>query len=323
MARTPPLLLVVSLLVAAASLSAPVAADHGSKSNYTVYPHDRQPGISDASYEQHATAPTTIDYLDYIGATWKEGGFADCGATNSEVFGIDRGNDDPGRETDHDLTQHVEEFTVTEDEFRADFYEKDDAVGTSTNLDAGDEFVGFTKNCFDNPDEPGWYQIRSSIGGTAPNGSYVEQTDVSHYFAICDCRDEQEARDQLGPPPSEGSGSQSGGDAGTPTATPSENADGTPATSTDASTQGGSTPTSTGGSETSSDAASPSAGGGGDAGPDGSGAEDGGGSGSPTPADDWDSYARETPTVAGGPGFGPLLALLALLGGALVAVRRR
>lgn len=328
MDRRPALLVAVLLLAAAGSIAAPVAADHGSPSNYTVYPHDRQPGMTDASYEQHATSPITIDYLDYIGATWKEGGFADCGATNSKEFGIDRGNDDPGRQTDHDLAQHVEEFTVNEDEFRADFYEKDDAVGSSTHLNAGDEFVGYTKNCFDNPDEPGWYQIHSSIGGTAPNGTYVEQTDVSHYFAICDCSNEREARSQLGPPPSESSGSRSQGDGGTSTAAGTDDPASSPdSTTTDTSTGDQSTAPSTDGGGTATAGTPRSSGGTTDAGSDGGGgppAGGGGASGSPTPsADDWDSYVRETPTVADGPGFGPLLALLGLVGAALVAARRR
>lgn len=75
-------------------------------------------------------------------------------------------NDAPGTRPDDGLTQYVESSTANEDVFRADFYDEDDAFGTSTNLKEGDEFVSFTKNCFDSPSEPGWYQMRASLAGT-------------------------------------------------------------------------------------------------------------------------------------------------------------
>lgn len=315
----------VGLCLVVALFAMPVAGDHGSASNYTVVPYDRQPGLTDASYEQHATAPYDFDYLDYIGATWKEGGFTNCGPTNSDTFGIDRNGDAPGTKTDEGLQQYVEDTDIGEDKFVANFYEKDDAIGTSTNLDAGDEFVAVTNNCFDNPDEPGWYQIQSSIGGTAPNGSYVEATDVSHYFYVCDCSSEREAREKLGPPPSEP----------TPTATPTATPEPTPTRTppSEGTPFPSPTPTPTPAEITSTSAAGPSA----DAGEATPAASTGDaatataveaadpvepGTSTPTPKD-WDSYARETPTVGAGPGFGIGAALAGLAGAALVAARRR
>lgn len=337
------LAVLLALAIAALAVAAPVGADHGSRSNFTAIPHDRQPGLTDATYEQHATSPIAIEYLDYIGASWKEGGFTGCGAANSEVFGIDRGNDDPGTKTDHDLTQHVEETTVTEDRFVANFYEKSDAVGSSTHLNRGDEFVGLTKNCFDNPEQPGWYQIHSSIGGTAPNGTYVEATDVSHYFAICDCSSEEEARRTLGPPPSESTPTSTATTQSTATRTPP--ADGTPGPSS-TSTAPRSSGTSTSAGATAADGkqgggSANGSGGDGDTGAGGAGDGESagddasaGGAGRPgsssgsagttgSPPSDWDSYVRQTPTVAAGPGFGAPLSLVALLVAALLVLRRR
>jgi len=173
------------------------ASPHGAQADFEVVPVDRQPGLADATYKQFSISPLDIEYLDFIEARWKEGGFAGCGPSNSEAFGIDRGNDDPGTSTDEGLTQYVKSSTVNEDVFRAEFYDQGDAFGTSTNLNEGDEFVSFTKNCFDNPAEPGWYQISASLAGTKPDGTYVEETTTSHYFAVCDCASREEAVETL------------------------------------------------------------------------------------------------------------------------------
>jgi len=317
---------VAGLLAATAS---PAAADHGGKSNYTVIPYDRGPGTQDATYQQHATAPMTFEYLDYIGATWHAGGFTGCGATNTEVFGIDRGDTHSGTRVDEDLTQYVEEADVGEDRFEANFYEEDDAIGTSTSLREGDEFVSVVTDCFDNPDAPGWYQIHSDIGGTAPNGTYIEATDVSHYFYVCECENEREAREQLGPPPSESTPTTTPTATAEPTPTRTPPEEGTPlpsptstptparttATVTDATDAAGeavATATESGGSrdggsETDSD--------------DGNGSSSASASTpSPTP-ENWSNYTRQTPTVGRGPGLGPTVAVAALAAVALLAAR--
>jgi PGF-CTERM protein len=329
--------LVLCGLALALVAAAPAGAEHGSPSNFTAIPYDHTPGASDVTYEQHAVAPVSFEYLDYIGARWDEGSFAGCGAANSETFGIDRDDDAPGTETDEGLAQYVEESKVDEDQFVADFYEKDDAIGSSTNLAKGDEFVSVTTNCFTNPAEPGWYQIRSSIGGTAPNGTYIEAKDVSHYFYICDCANEQEAREKLGPPPSEPQQTATASPTATaePTPTRTPPADGTPfpsPTPTPTPKQSTPTPASATAGNAGTATASQDAGGAGSNGggqPGGSAGGSGSGAGaaessSPTAtSESWDSYVRETPTVAGGPGFGSVTALLALVAAALVALRRR
>ncbi|WP_286672165.1 PGF-CTERM sorting domain-containing protein [Halorarius halobius] len=309
--------LVVCLALALVAVP-PASAEHGSPSNFTIIPYDHQPGIGDATYEQHATAPVSIEYLDYIGATWKEGGFTGCAATNIDTFGIDRDNDQPGTATDEGLAQYVESSEVGEDEFVANFYEKDAAFGTSTNLAAGDEFVSVTENCFDNPGDPGWYQIQSSIGGTAPNGTYIEATDVSHYFYVCDCAGEQAARQQLGPPPSEP----------TPTPSPTATADPTPTRTPPEGTPFPSpTPTATPKQATATPGPATDAGGGGSGSDAVSTSGEAGtpsATGTPTATPpDWDEYVRETPTVGSGPGFGGVAALVALAAAAMLALRRR
>jgi hypothetical protein len=158
--------------VRAASLPAvgASATPHGAQGDFEVIPLDRQPGLADASYEQHSVSPEDVAYLDFIRAEWQDGGFLGCSASNSEVLGIDRGDDDPGTTVDESLTQYVKSTTINEDVFEVDFYDEGDELGTSTNLNEGDEFVSFTKDCFDNPSEHGWYRIRASLAGTLPDG---------------------------------------------------------------------------------------------------------------------------------------------------------
>lgn len=55
--------------------------------------------------------------------------------------------------------------------FRADFCDQDDALGTSTNLAASDEFISFTTDYFDNRAEPGWCQIDATVAGTHLTGA--------------------------------------------------------------------------------------------------------------------------------------------------------
>lgn len=307
---------VVLLAVLLAGAAVPATAGHGSRSNYTVIPYNHQPGADGVTYEQHAVSPVNFDYLDFIKATWEAGDFSNCGPSNSKRFGIDRNNDASGTKTDEGLSKHVEESKITEDVFKADFYEKNDAVGTSTYLAKGDEFVGLTTDCFGNPEDPGWYQIHTTIGGTLQNGTYVTAQDSSHYFYICDCTSRKEARKKLGPPPSKQSNTEQATATASHTGTRTPPATGTPlpettptgthstsgpGTRTDASTGGGNNGSSHG-TEAGGDAARTA--------------------GTPTSTPkSWKSIARKTPTMAGGAGFGPVIALVAFIGAA-AATRR-
>lgn len=316
-------LLVVSVAAAVAPAGA-TATPHGAEANYTVVPIERQPGIGDADYKQFAISPIRIEYLDYIAATWYDGGFTGCGPANSEVFGIDRDDDESGTEVDEGLKKYVESSETGPDHFKADFYEKDSAVGDSTYIAEGDQFVSLTRDCFDNPDDPGWYQIQSTLAGTKPDGEHVVKRTTSHYFAVCNCDSREEAERKLGPPPSRTptpTATPTPTPAPTPTRTPPES--GTPfpsPTPTDSPT-----PTATQ-EPTPTPTTAPTAGDEGDDGGDGrDGAPDGSdgatATGTPLPTD-WDEYIRETPTAGAGPGFASATAVLALAAVALLAARQ-
>lgn len=316
--------LLVALLVVAAVAAVPGGgASHGAAANYTVEPVDHRPGATGVSYKQFAVADSRVGQISYLIGRYAAGSFGDCGTTNAEVFGIDRDDDAPGTETDETLKAHVESVSTTEHTFVADMYDESDAFGTTTYIDAGDQFVSHTTDCFENPDSAGWYQMYSKINGTT-DGTRIRSDGYSHYFYVCDCSSEAQARRTLGPPPS----------AATPTPTPTATATPTRTATLTPTATAGPTPTPTaspGGTQspsptrTSTAAATatptgtrtvtptptaPASTGDGDA-------------ASPTPtAPDWDAYYPETPTVGRGPGFGAPLALVALAGAVLAARRR-
>jgi hypothetical protein len=308
-----------------------VAAGHGiEEGNFTVRPSP-QPGLDDGEMKSFGIPNRDIPQVDFLRATWKEGGFTGCGPSNGEAFGIDRGNDDPGTEIDESLTKNVKATTINEDVFKADFYDEGDFGGSPPKFNEGDEFVNYVTGCIDTPEEPGWYQLTSTIAGTED-----QVTVNSHYFYICDCASEQEAREQLGPPPSEPTPTPTPTATSTPTATPTPTPeptptrtppdDGTPFPSPTPTATPSPTPEPTPTPTATTTATATAAAGGSDDGESASAGSESAATATPTPttAGNWSDVVRRSPTAADGPGFGALGALLgALLAGGLLAVRRR
>ncbi|MFQ3318112.1 MAG: PGF-CTERM protein [Natronomonas sp.] len=281
--------------------------------DFTVEPiDDRTPGATNVKYGQVVVAQAGVDLktLEESVAIYKEGSWSSCESSDSEVFGIDRGNTHDGYEVDEDLEDNTKSFSAGEDRFEVQFYDDDD-FGTSVGFNNSDAFISVAK-CVDNPDEPGWYQISGSTTGVTESGERVTFGSDSHYFWICDCEDEQEAREKLGPPPSEPE------QTATPTATPEQSDTEDESTTTTETTQTESTaqadedeaqtapeqtataePTDT---ETATATPEPTS----------------------TPTDaSWERHVVQTPTPGDGDGFGGGVALLAIIGTALIARRRR
>lgn len=329
------LLVVASAGAIAGSGLDAVAANHGTApgTNYTVaLPHDTDhyPGESGGpanathfwtaagAYERNGIEDG-FDNASYIRFRSPSIDFSGCTADSTVVFGIDRDGDDPGTETDLDLERYVEARAFTDHSIVFDFYEGDDVRrpfeadrgGRQTGRSDGDGTLELYPDdqivlaqgdpapggpCYVMPEESGWYQISSSVNGTTYEGLFVEVEDVrSHYFYVCVCNSSGEALETLGTPPS-------GPTDGTATATP------TPT--------GTVTPTATpGGPSTVTPTPSPT-----ESGPtpteppdrDGGNGADGGDSGELTPT--------FTPGFA--PGFGPLATVTAVIGIALLAIRR-
>jgi PGF-CTERM protein len=306
------LLLVVSTAIGAVALfGGTAAASHGpDDANFTVEPMDRSPGATDVKYGQIVVAHggTDLETLEKTTAVYEAGSWENCGTDDGEVLGIDRGNTHQGYETDESLKNNVKRFSAGEDVFELEFNGEDD-FGASTHFNDGDAFVSVAQ-CIDNPDEAGWYQITGSTTGVTPNGERVTFSSESHYFWIGDFENEEEARAELGPPPSEPQ------ETPTPTPTARDEDDADSGSDTDSDSEGGesdtaesttATPTTT-----ATATATPATG------PATETAE-------PTPtqtAAEWEGQVVQSPTPGDGPGFGPAVALLSILAAAFL-IRRR
>ncbi|WP_336133324.1 PGF-CTERM sorting domain-containing protein [Natronomonas amylolytica] len=287
-------------------------ASHGpDAANFTVEPMDRSPGATDVKYGQIVVAEggRDLETLEKTTAVYEAGSWASCGSDDGEVLGIDRGNTHEGYETDESLKNNVKRFSAGEDVFELEFNGESD-FGASTHFNDGDAFVSVA-DCIDNPDEPGWYRITGSTTGVTPDGERVTFSSESHYFWIGDFESEAEAREELGPPPSEPQE--------TPTLTPDAGNDeesgsnsGSDADSDDGAGDSGGEATTATPTATAAATATPAPG------PETETAEP-----TPTPtAAEWEGQVVQTPTPGDGPGFGPVVALLSMLTAAFL-VRRR
>lgn len=336
--------------------------DNGVGANYTVVlPNeaDHYPGEQGgkASIQHLSTGEKVFENngakglktLEFIVISSPSIDFSSCTTENTRAFGVDRGNDDGGTTTDESLLKHRENSKFMENKIVVDFFDDESIAGESTHLNKSDQIVAVQADCYIMPQEPGWYQVNARINGTAYNGEHIDEPGItSHYFYICDCSDEQEAREKLGPPPSEESSGDSGSSS-TATATPTAEDDGGDAESTATATPADS------GSEESDETATATpaeeGSGDGDATPTASPAQDSGDGSEPTStaASDTDSSVSDgsesptsdstpgsdgagggdssggenaTPTMANGPGFSLLAALVGLLVAAMIGVRR-
>lgn len=308
-----------------------VAANHDSPANYTVvlpqqeghYPHDSADtsiwhlASTNEAFEG-TSSPQGFEEADVLVIESQAIDFSNCGTSNTAAFGLDRGDDDPGTKTDQGLLQHREDSSFNDHSIVVKFFDEGDIAGSPVSINASDQIVAVQEECYNMPNEPGWYQIFGTLNGTGYDGSSFEIDVNSHYYYICECDSEQEARQTLGPPPSESGGEPTATATTTATAEPTDEA--TPTAEPDERTSTPE-PDARGDEPTVTATAKPS-------GPGHSQQSDQGSNGgqqqrprrTATPPGDYG--VPVTPTIAEGPGFGAGLALLALAGAALVTLRR-
>jgi hypothetical protein len=327
----------------AGTVDARPATSHDPVANYTFSPQDHTPGLENGAAEHYAVGlEKDLTALHTIVVTSQEFDFSDCSADKTTAFGIDRGNDDPGTQTDESLLTKYKSISFQPNKIIVKF-NKEDGLGSSTvGLKTDDQIVAAGRNCYDNPDKKGWYQVQGMLNGSTNDDSKTDyEINVkTHYIYVCDCDSRQEAVDKLGPPPSESSDGGSSGDGGsggstaTPTATPTASSGG-------GNGGGGSTSTSTatptagaGGRNTATTTSTTGTGNG-----TTSGTANGNTTGTATAATGTTATggsgttatgggnpaggANSTPTENSGPGFGLVAALGALLASGAVALRRR
>jgi PGF-CTERM protein len=278
--------------------------------NYTVqFPGDRTPG-EQISVIERARSPVDARNMD-TARIFTPMDAGPCTDGDIRTFGIDRGSNNSGNEIDEPLVDNYKDDyegparpdDPPEDkpfEIWADFWDEED-FQDGTHIRSEDTVILYREDCYVAPEEAGWYQAIGMINGTGYDGGHVEGWAKSNYFWIGDFEDEEEARSELGPPPSERDGNDESTPEPTATAEPTDQSTAEP---TDQSTAEP-TPTATAaGTGTATDGGSTA---------DGSQSDD-----DSDPGNDVDG----TPASEDGPGFGPVAALVGLLG-AVLALRRR
>jgi hypothetical protein len=311
--------------------------------NYTYRIDNHQPGHTDGGAQHYAIGLPENGTLHRIKLVSDDFGFSNCEPDNAAAFGIDRGNDDPGTNTDKSLLTAFKSYTSEEDFIDIVFYKKEQLAGKPVAGDVTDQIVAAQNNCYDNPSEPGWYRINGTITGNLGGGTETDSKirDLSNYVYVCDCSSRAEAEETLGPPPSESGGGTGDGGSSAATATPAPDT----ATATSADTGGSETTATRTATATATDTATATAtatdttpataaatgtataqrtdsnqGGGNAATATATAtAASGGGGANLNQGAGQQAGGLRTPTAGAGPGFGVLAALLgALLAGLLV-----
>ncbi|WP_254822020.1 hypothetical protein [Haloglomus halophilum] len=311
--------------------------------NYTFVVDNPQPG-AEGDARHFAVGLTEEITLHRIKLYSEDIGYSNCEPDNTAAFGIDRGNDDPGTNTDVSLLTSFKSYTSEKNFIDIKYYKEEKLAGGPIQAYVDDQVVAAQNGCYDNPSEPGWYRINGTITGSSNGDTTTDYKvrDLSGYFYVCDCASQQEAESTLGPPPNEDSGGD-GGDASTPTATAAATTTATPSGSDDptatatgtatatvtatasatATTTAAATATATadgddggGSTSTNTQTATAASGDGGSANRDTATAAR-----QPAQGDAPDSGAVETPTIGAGPGFGAGAALLGGLVAFLLARR--
>ena len=365
--RVPATLLTVTLAVvlvgsiALVAASGTVAADRHTRDRAPTYDTadgtvnltitlpertDHYPGsrnAENASIEYSASGADAFAELDAEDGLWLdlvivEASWIDYGACtvtgNTAEFGIDRGNDNSGVQSDESLLEHQSGNNLEQGGLTVEFYDWSAVAGDVPYLAPEDAVVavqGVGSNdgpCLTMTDDPGWYQIQAFTNGTVATecteegNSGCEPDDKqwrginlnSNYVYICECDSEGEAREQLGPPPNENGAPETPTPTRAPTTpTPTRSGGDSTPTPTATPTQAPTTPTRASNDDQNQQNQQDS---------------------QQTPQNtrnqqtqqntrNQQSTERTTPTIGEGSGFTPLAALIGLLAAALVVYRRK
>lgn len=168
---------------------------------------------------------------------------------NVSAFGIDRNGDGSDREYDDDLTEFTKSIQYGEDYLWMEFFDFDDLAAKDPPFVHTDDRlvlqIGEESDegpCVTVTDDPGWYNVEFFLNGTGGDEDAREQasedfldgthetglTQTSQYVHVCECDDEEEARDQLGSPPGEPTPTPPSTPEPTPTPTPEQTPSPTP-----------------------------------------------------------------------------------------------
>jgi len=195
------------------ALSGRAQADHNPMAQFEIIPGDPTPGANGTTYSAFAwglrnyDGPVDAEYVHHITLVGPASGEENCViARDARAAGFDRGNDDPGTETDESMLgrfKFIGRFETDSGQpgITVQFFDEDDVGGDGAHLNHTDEAVAKVANCIKNPEEPGWYRWWAYANGTGWDGRFKEGATLSHWFHICDCSDREDAVETIGPPP--------------------------------------------------------------------------------------------------------------------------
>jgi hypothetical protein len=355
------LLVVVTGVTAVSAVDTAAAAhedgDHPDwihEENHTVQPTTHKPG-EEAGVEVWASLPDDERY----GAGWEEVWFAanwmpaafspegnesQCTFEDIRTGGVDRGANNSGTTIDESVVDNVKSFWIDENDdgqpyIMVELYKEEDIGGDPLHLNYTDQVVVVLDECFTVPDEPGWYRVGSYMNGTLWEGGFLEGAGYSHYTYVCDCESREEAVEVLGRPPVEGYGHEGSKvkaeadeldeeppdswDLAAPREPGEWDGTATPTTTPDGTATATSEPTATA-TPTSTDTPAPTTTARGAPTDTGGGSEEVTATASVGGTDDGPAAGdgqEESPAAGDGTGPGPVVALFAILGGALLVAR--
>ena len=244
---------VIGLLLAAGAFAGAVLADDHTREEAPQYEHDEK---GDATFEfleqedhypgaENVSVRYTLrgdDIFNDVGASDGIAGdwfvveteavdHSDCAPHNVAVFGVDRGDNGSSGEYDVDLLEYTRSATFTEDGVEVEFYDDKDFGGGPPTVEADDRIVlelsdeSSGGGCADTTEEIGFYNATVFLNGTGPREA--NRSDETYGFTVesestyvCECDDEEEARETIGPPPGPVTPTETPSQTTTSTATP-------------------------------------------------------------------------------------------------------
>lgn len=215
--------LTVAMLTSSVLPAAVLASHEPDNTDYTIDPDDRTPGASEVTYvyevvltDNFGDGNSGFDEPTDITFSIPETNVGNCsgslpgGVDNSYTLTVTNSSSNSQESFDVDeasLSGGTADFDINDPD-------QEWLVGETLRLSLG--------SCVNNPGSADWYQGSLTVEGEAFDGDQVSLDANSHYFYICDCENEQEARDQLGAPPSEQTPTPEDTPTPSPTPTPTE-----------------------------------------------------------------------------------------------------
>ncbi|WP_254821024.1 hypothetical protein [Haloglomus halophilum] len=170
--------------------------------NFTIGVKNHNPGAS-SGFALYASGFQEDIRLHWNILYQPDFSWSSCTASNAAAYGVDRGNDNAGTETDVSLLSAAKVLKFRSDGIYTGYYKESKLAGEPIDIGVEDQVIAGLNGCQKNPSEPGWYRAYArSNGSTAMDTQTDFAVAVMDYVYICEgCDSRQQAIEKLGPPP--------------------------------------------------------------------------------------------------------------------------